>query len=399
MPNLNDVLGIDADAPVIDVDTHLTEPPTLWTDHAPAKYRDRVPHVEVLDGKECWIFDGDLLGRAGSSSAVDVDGNKKYGLSFIEDGYPEISAAAWQIDARLAHMDEHGIHAAIVYPNTVGFGGQKFMDCKDEELRLVTIQAYNDYSAAMQEESGQRLFGIAITPWWDLDLTIKELHRCAAMGIRGVNLGTGPHLHGMADLGERFWDPLWETVAELELPVNFHIGASSDTMSWFGSSPWPSHDMDTKLGIGSAMMYLSNASVMANLIFSGVCERHPDVQFVSVESGVGWIPFFLQSLDYQQVQSMPGTLGTKFSLTPTEYFQRQMYGCFWFEDAGLASAVAALGDDRVMFETDFPHPTCLYPDSANLAGTALSQLAPESRRKVMSDNAMGLYRIPAPVTA
>jgi predicted TIM-barrel fold metal-dependent hydrolase len=157
--------------------------------------------------------------------------------------------------------------------------------------------------------------------------------------------------------------------------------------------------MDTKLGIGSAMMYLSNASVMANLIFSGVLERHPEVQFVSVESGVGWIPFFLQSLDYQQQQSTPGTLGTKFSLTPTEYFQRQMYGCFWFEDAGLRAAVDALGDDRVMFETDFPHPTCLYPDSMQLAGSALEQLSPESRRKVVSDNAMSLYRIPAPVPA
>ena len=127
MQNLNALLGIDADAPVIDVDTHLTEPPTLWTDHAPAKYRERVPHVEMLDGKETWIFDGDVLGRAGSSSAVDVNGGKKLGLSFIDDGYPEISPAAWQIDARVRHMDEHGIWAAVVYPNTVGFGGQKFM--------------------------------------------------------------------------------------------------------------------------------------------------------------------------------------------------------------------------------------------------------------------------------
>ena len=74
-----------------------------------------------------------------------------------------------------------------------------------------------------------------------------------------------------------------------------------------------------------------------------------------------------------------------------------MYGCFWFEDAGLRAAVDALGDDRVMFETDFPHPTCLYPDSMELGGSALEQLTPESRRKVVSDTALSPYRIPAPV--
>ena len=147
------------------------------------------------------------------------------------------------------------------------------------------------------------------------------------------------------------------------------------------------------------MMYLSNASVMANLIFSGVLERHPTVQFVSVESGVGWIPFFLQSLDYQQLQSTPGTLGQKFSLTPTEYFQRQMFACFWFEEAGVAEAVAALGDDHMLFETDYPHPTCLYPDSLPEAAATLRSLPEASRRKVVSDNAAALYRLPLPVSA
>ena len=259
------------------------------------------------------------------------------------------------------------------------------------------MQLFNDAMAEMQELSGDRLFAMAITPWWDVDETVAEIAPLAAMGLRGINSGTGPHLHGMPDLGQPYWDPMWDVCAELSMPVNFHIGASDDTMSWFGSSPWPSHDMNTKLGIGSAMMYLSNASVMANLIFSGVLERHPDVQFVSVESGLGWIPFFLESLDYQQIQSTPGTYGTKFSLTPTEYFQRQMNACFWFEERQVAESIAALGEDRVLFETDYPHPTCLYPDSLEKAASVISALPESARRKVMSENAAKLYRLPLPV--
>ena len=384
---------------IVDADTHLTEPHDLWTSRAPKGWEERVPQVKVVDGAPMWTIEGEVMGGASGALVVGPDGAKMYGTGFMGMGIDEVHAGASQVAPRLAVMDELGIYAQIVYPNAVGFGGQRFANVVDPELQLMCAQIFNDAMAEIQDESGQRMYPMALLPWWDIDKAVKEIERVKGMGLRGINTNADPHNDGLPDLGEHHWDPVWEACADLGLPVNFHIGASGDTMSWFGTSPWPSHDMDTKLGIGSAMMYLSNASVMANLIFSGVLERHPDVNFVSVESGVGWIPFFLQSLDYQQVQSMPGTFGTKFSLTPTEYFQRQMYGCFWFEDAGLAGAVQALGDDRVMFETDFPHPTCLYPDSMELAGSALAQLAPESRRKVVSDNAMSLYRIPAPVTA
>ena len=92
------------------------------------------------------------------------------------------------------------------------------------------------------------------------------------------------------------------------MPVNFHIGASDTSMSWFGTSPWPGLDEDRKIAIGSAMMYLSNARIIANLMFSGVLERFPTVKFVSVESGIGWMPFFLESLDYQLYETAPSAV-------------------------------------------------------------------------------------------
>ena len=392
----NEQLGLPDDLLVVDTDTHLTEPRDLWTARAPAKYADRVPRVEDVDGRPTWVFDGLVMGPAGGSSAVARDGGKLLGMSFIGNSYDEVHQGAHDLDARLQVMDELGIWAQIVYPNTVGFGGQRFLEQQDETLRLLAVELYNDASAEMQERSGNRMFGMAIMPWWDIDLSVAEIRRAHAMGIRGINCGTGPHLYGLPDLSQPEWDPMWRTCAELEMPVNFHIGASTDTMGWFGSSPWPSHDMNTKLAIGSAMMYLSNASVMANLIFGGVLERHPTVQFVSVESGVGWIPFFLQSLDYQLQQSTPGVYGTKLSLTPTEYFKRQMHACFWFEDAGVPEAIAMLGDTNVMFETDYPHPTCLYPDSLPQTASLMERLPEVTRRRIMSENAIRLYRLPTP---
>jgi uncharacterized protein len=391
MNSFTEVLGLEPDVLIVDVDTHLTEPADLWSSRAPSKYADRLPRVEESNGRLAWMFDGVEMGIAGGSSAIDRDGEKHLGMSFMGLGYEGIHQGAWRVEPRLEYMDEHGVWAHIVYPNTVGFGGQRFVDNPDEDLRLLAVEIFNDASAELQEESGQRMFPMSITPMWDVDVAVREIRRSHGLGLRGVNMGTGPHTFGLPDLGEAYWNPLWEVCAELAMPVNFHIGASSDTMSWFGMTPWPSQDLDTKLAIGSAMMYLSNAGVMANLIFGGVLERHPEVQFVSVESGIGWIPFFLESLDYQLKQSIPGST---LSLTPTEYFQRQMSACFWFEEAGVAGAVAALGEDRVLFETDFPHPTCLYPDGLTQAAVAVNSLPASARRKVMGDNARRLYRLP-----
>jgi predicted TIM-barrel fold metal-dependent hydrolase len=176
------------------------------------------------------------------------------------------------------------------------------------------------------------------------------------------------------------------------MPVNFHIGASESSMEWFGSSPWPSMGRDEKLAIGSALIYVENARVLSNLIYSGVLERFPSLRFVSVESGIGWIPFILEALDYQLEETAPA-VKRRLSLRPSEYFRRQGYGCFWFERTGPARLIEAIGVNNVLFETDFPHPTCLYPDALERVAEVMSGASDQVSRRVLQDNAAELYRI------
>ena len=383
-----------ADLQVIDADTHFTEPHDLWTSRAPEGLAERLPRVVDLDGHPTWTVGATTLGRAMASSVIDRDGNRCRGSSFLGWGFDDTHPGAYDVPTRLAVMDELGIHAQIVYPNVAGFGGQKFAEVGDPESRRLCVEIYNDAMAEIQEASRGRLYPMALLPWWDVAATVAEAERIAVAGLRGVNLTSDPQVQSaLPDLGDRAWDPLWETCADLALPVHFHIGASQTTLAWYGSSPWPSHGDDQKLGIGSAMMYITNARVLANVIYSGMLERHPRLKVVSVESGIGWIPFVLEALDHQANETAAGTMDY-LSMPPSAYFRRQIYACYWFERQDVAHTFEVLGTDNILFETDFPHPTCLYPDSLAYAAEGLAGVSPEVQRKVLQDNAAALYRIP-----
>jgi predicted TIM-barrel fold metal-dependent hydrolase len=143
------------------------------------------------------------------------------------------------------------------------------------------------------------------------------------------------------------------------------------------------------------LLYLNNARVIGNLIFSGVLERHPTLKIVSSESGVGWIPFALDALDYQVTETAPNALAA-LSMNPSEYFRRQIFACFWFEGEGLLDSVRRLGFDNCMFETDFPHPTCLFPDPLTRMAGVLEEVDYGLREKLLSGNAARVYNIDVP---
>jgi predicted TIM-barrel fold metal-dependent hydrolase len=221
---------------------------------------------------------------------------------------------------------------------------------------------------------------------------VREAQRSESLGLRGVNLTADPQDVGAPDLANRAWDPLWEACSALRMPVHFHIGASLTTMNYFGTYPWDSHDDDTKLAIGGTLLFIGNARVVVNIICSGMLDRFPELKIVSVESGAGWVPFILEALDYEMSENAPAARQA-LSLLPSEYFKRQMYATVWFERNNLAAIVASVGEDNVMFETDFPHPTCLYPDPLKTAAENMRELSPAVQRKILGETAAKLYRL------
>jgi len=283
---------------VIDVDTHVSEPHDLWTSRASGKFKDLLPRVVGEGEDRQWVIgEGEFLAERNAVSAIRKDGLKSRGMEFREWEIADVMDASWDAGARVRMMDEQGIHAQIAYPNALGFGGQRAMKV-DPELRLESIRVYNDAMNDMQMDSGNRIYPMALLPWWDIDLCVAELERCAKMGFKGININPNPHEHGMPSLGEDYWDRLWDACVDHNQPVNFHIGASDSSMSFISTGVWPERDENKRLAMSGVLLFVYNLQVIGNILMSDLTVKHPKLNIVSVESGAGWVPYLLEALNY-----------------------------------------------------------------------------------------------------
>ncbi|MFN0092327.1 MAG: amidohydrolase family protein [Acidimicrobiales bacterium] len=380
---------------IIDVDTHITEPPDTWTSRAPGRFKDKVPYVAPdPKGRLCWWVQGQRMGVIGMTATAGwADPNS------VPNTYEEMHPAAYDAAARLEYMDSLGIWAQVLYPNVAGFGNQAFLKLGDPELMLACVEAYNDFQTEWASADSRRLLPVASTPFWDVKAAVREVERCAEMGHRGILFTGEPQSFGQPYLGDRHWDPLWAAAQERRLPISFHIG-SGDMEKALGPEKMKVYGMKTTFTAVSVDLFLHNGTHLTELLLSGILTRFPELQFVSVESGIGWVPFMLEALDYQFQGNDLGRARPEFELLPSEYFARNVFACYWFEQTGPQRLIDKVGADRVLFETDFPHPTCLYgAEVAERIEGGLADVDPDVRRKILWDNAAALYQVEAPVSA
>jgi uncharacterized protein len=378
---------------VVDVDTHLTEPPDVWTARLPRKVHDLVPHIERVDGQDAWFAAGNRIGAPGYYSMAGHDGVMP---ASIPSTYDDIHPSMYDSSARLKFLDEQGIDAQVLYPNVGGFGNGYFLKLGDRDLVLSCVQAYNDFLTDWCSVAPDRLIAITALPFWDIDLAVGEMQRCLANGHRAVNFCNQPQDYGQPPLAHPHWDPIWAAAQEAGVPVNFHVGGGSMGTQFVDNA---NMGWMTNFAKVSSMIFMDNMRCVADLIFGGVCHRFPDLKFVSVESGVGWLPVAMETFDWQWKGGGVRDEHPEYDLLPSEYFQRQVYGCFWFEEQTALDAIRKY-PDNILFETDYPHPTCQHPGPRtpaqrprDYAERVFSQLPEDVTRKVLHDTAAKLYRL------
>jgi uncharacterized protein len=385
--------------PIIDTDAHVSEPPELWISRLPKKWADEAPRIRLnadRGGSEDWYL-GDV--RLFSAGFLAVAGHDDYAPDFPK-GYADFDPAAWKVKDRLERMDEHGVYAEVLFPNVLCFYNWAFREMANQELSLACHRVYNDYAVEFASADPNRLIPLCILPYWNLEESVKELRRCHEMGHRGLIFGWQYHKVGLPPIMDPHWDPLFKTAEELEMSMNLHVALATQketTEVWQTDNVWSSKDYARQ----SALSLLSNAEAIALLTTSGMLERYPNLKWLSVESGFGYLPFLLETLDWQWHNAGAFRDNPK-QLLPSEAFRKHMYGSFWYESSTLS--LLELFPDNILFETDFPHPTSLSPGPASTAQTArdtvrqsMKALPDDVIRKVLFENAAKLFKVDYPV--
>jgi len=375
---------------VVDIDTHVTEPPDVFTSRVASRWKDQVPHIQHQGGRDLWMIGDQMIGLPGAYSMAGHDDTPPN----FRNTYSEIPASMIEPKARLAFMDQEKIFANVLYPNVGGFGAAGFLKLNEPSLMLECVRAYNDFLYEWASEDPKRLVPVMSTPFWDVEASVGEIERCATLGFRAVLMCNQPQDFEMPFLRDSHWDPIWAAAQDAGMSVSFHIGGG-DLSDLIEDSA--NIGFSANFARASALVFLDNGRCLADLILGGICHRFPKLKMVSVESGVGWIPFVLEALDWQWKNSGGSKEHPEWELLPSEYFRRQIYGSFWFEEKGIASAIE-LYPDNILYETDYPHPTCMAPGPAS-AGThpglyaerALAGICDENIAKVLHDTAADLY--------
>jgi uncharacterized protein len=388
-------MSVVAGIPIIDTDTHVVEPPDLWTSRVSSRWGDSVPHVRWDEAKQedAWYAADQRLGAVGAPAMAGWHEHAPDHPRRWEDTDP----VSWDASKRLEMMDRYGVHAQILYPNVAVFDAKSILELRDHELQLACIRAYNDFQIEWGSVAPERFIATTCLPFWDLDATLAEIERCAALGHRGIVFTQDPGYFGLPHLTDRFWDPMWASAQEKGLPVNFHIASGSLDLFTAGHPDNGKHANYAAMGVS---FFMGNARTIAQLVTGGICHRFPRLDFVSVESGIGWIPFALEALDWQWTNCGVGLEHPEYDLLPSEYFRRQIYGCFWFERDSAIAAIEHLGADNILYETDFPHPTSMSPGPASAAQAPDEYLRSNfegvdavSMRKILHDNAARIYHL------
>jgi predicted TIM-barrel fold metal-dependent hydrolase len=372
---------------IVDCDTHFTESPDLFTSRAPSKYKDKVPQVRRVDGVDRWFVGNRDFGSLGGN-VIRADNHKLLGrLAFptIDEGHQ----GAHNVRARLKAMDDMGVYAQICYQNSGVTQAGSLMSLGDNELAETVIRIYNDAAAERQKESGQRLFTLGHLPLWNQSAMEAEARRCLDMDIKGFVLPDTPERLGIPSFLHDYWTPLLEMCADRGVPINFHLNAAIDP----NALTWEGFAFEQTLSVVATMYSIGNAATLGNWIVSGRLDRHPKLKIGLIESGMGWVPFALEALEHQFDEMLPSK-SKMLQRRPWDYFRDQFWVTYWFESVGPKLLLNTVGVDKVLFETDFPHPTSLYPGVQEHIVDTLGGYEPHVRKRVLERNAVELYNLP-----
>jgi predicted TIM-barrel fold metal-dependent hydrolase len=360
---------------LISADSHVNEPPDLWVSRVDQKYRERAPRLAVdIPGKEgaYFLYEGYAphpigIGFGAGKSPEELK-------TFLTQAtYADARKGGWDPAERKKDNETDGVDADVLY-TTLGF---RIFWLKDAALQAECFRVYNDWLAEFVSYDPKNMAGLAMISLYDPKAGAKELERCAKIGLKGAMIWCSPPQD--QPYSSTMYDPFWATAQELNMPVSLHaitgMGESQTSLSErYMLSTVISHEVEKSFSV---------------LIFSGVLDRFPRLQIVSAENNLGWIPYYLQRMD-RVAKRGRGSGTVKIELTPSEYFQRQMWATYIDDFVGVQSR-KFIGVDKIMWSSDYPHQASTWPHSQEVVARDFADATEDEIFKITRGNVARLY--------
>jgi predicted TIM-barrel fold metal-dependent hydrolase len=363
-------------------------PPDLFTSNARADLKDRMPYVVDTRKGKMWVAKNGamfgLMNGMGSAGRQYVPGqihrsDRMASTGLYDDGLKGIRRLT-DPELRLKDQERDGVQGEVLY----GILGAS-MRLKDDEAATEMIGVYNEWLAGFCRTHPGRYAGLASIPSHSIEAAVAEIKRVAKTGVlRGLDIANRPDIEPFWD---PVWEPLWAAAEEAKLPVHLHtIGGAFPDLSKF--PPKVGRAAFATL-ISSFQMYMA-VPLMA-IIFGGVLEHHRGLKMVIGESGIVWLPYILDHMDLEWEDQFADL---DLKMKPSEYWHRQCYATYQSDRIGI-KMLDEIGEDNIMWGSDFPHPDGIWPDSQEYLARELGHLPAATRRKIVCTNAARLYGFPA----
>ncbi|HEU5194725.1 MAG TPA: amidohydrolase family protein [Methylomirabilota bacterium] len=378
-------------------------PTDLFTQNASPALSERMPYV--VDGPRgpMWTTRaGASLGRVngmGSAGREYVPGkihraDRMAATGLYEDGKKGIRRLT-DPELRVKDQDRDGVQAEVLY-GVLGASSR----LNDPDAAVEVMRIYNEWLADFCSAKPGRFAGLASIPNNPIEAAITEVERVAKRGAcRGLDIANSPDLKPLWD---PYWNPLWEVVNAAGLPLHFHTvgGYVPDhirKIAMLGSDPTRASLPDAPnvplpvaraaFAVNITAFQLNMSNVLTSMIFGGVLEHYPRIRLVLGESGIGWIPYVLWRMDAEWEDQFKDL---SLTMPPSEYWKRQCWATYQTDPIGI-KLLDELGEDKIMWGSDFPHPDGVWPDSKEYVERELGHLPAATRKKIVCDNAAALY--------
>lgn len=365
------------DLVLVSVDDHVVEPPDVFEGRLPAKYVEFAPKfVTNPDGTNVWQYNGETISNV-ALNAVAGRPKEEYGIE--PTSFSQLRPGTYDHNERVKDMSANGVLGSLCFPSFPQFCGQLFARTKDKDVALAMVRAYNDWH--IDEWCGShpgRFIPCALPAIWDPEVMAAEIRRVAKKGCHAITFSENPSKLGWPSIHSDHWDPVWRVCSEEAVVVCMHIGSSSQL-----SITSPDAPMDVLI----TLQPMNIVQAAADLVWSPMLRKFPDLKVALSEGGIGWIPYFLERIDYNYDRHHAWTGQDFGDKLPSEVFNEHVITCFIDDKFGMASR-EALDLDMVTWECDYPHSDSNWPQSPEVFAQSIDGASDEEIDKITHRNAM-----------